>query len=376
MRRWDAGDGAWEPTDHQLEDTTYAYALSPSLGVDAAGNAFVVYNQYDEALDVNHAWAVRYSAATDTWGAVERIDSSDTRSVIGPELAMDPMGNALVVWRDDGVDDTIAYSHYDAATGSWDAEQGLVAALDPPRARAPQIAVNDDGDAVVAWREYDGNGDIYAARWDATAGAWDPYASLEVEPGNTGDPYVVVGNDQRVTVVWEQVMVGTQRVIAGIRWDPTLGWDAAPTYADVINAVLSSFARQPDTDSSGNVAVPIAGIGTQMHRAHGTFLNVSTMVWEPPTLLWNDETALTLARAVGVDGNDDALYAFVHQGSVRVRRRRADGTWDTDPVLISSPGISAGGVELVGLDDGWFIVWQQQAPDEMWDLHGAFCSVQ
>ena len=71
-----------------------------------------------------------------------------------PDLAIDPQGNAIVIWQqDDGTRSDIAMSRFDAATGEW--QPAVLAETEPGNAAAVRASA-DGGQALLAWLQREG----------------------------------------------------------------------------------------------------------------------------------------------------------------------------------------------------------------------------
>src|SRR4029077_16380972 len=82
------GTATWVQTD----------AVSPVVGVDAAGNAMSIHRALESGRQ--NLWSVRYIAGSGWWGG-ERIEESTGADVIDYDLAMNAVGDAVAVWVDD-----------------------------------------------------------------------------------------------------------------------------------------------------------------------------------------------------------------------------------------------------------------------------------
>jgi hypothetical protein len=118
-----------------------------------------------------------------------------------PTIALDDQGNGLVAWgeRDKG----IRVARHRAGDGFTAAQTLAVAGLDSPR--EPQLAVASGGRAVVAWVDDAASGQSYpdaiaAAVGTATAGFGKPHA-LELAADGWA-PGVAI-DDRVATVVWQ-----------------------------------------------------------------------------------------------------------------------------------------------------------------------------
>jgi hypothetical protein len=69
----------------------------PTVGVDGAGNAIVVWTQWDGTR--NEVWAGRFSPSRG-WDAAQRIDTVGNNQ--RPQIVVDPQGKAFVAWAEFG----------------------------------------------------------------------------------------------------------------------------------------------------------------------------------------------------------------------------------------------------------------------------------
>jgi hypothetical protein len=96
---WDTAEDLWasifEPpnTWRQLERLVASDFRNAHVGIDAAGNRFVVFTHWNGTRDVLSAR--RYVPASG-WGQAQPIDTVGQSQ--SPRLAVDPAGNALAVW--------------------------------------------------------------------------------------------------------------------------------------------------------------------------------------------------------------------------------------------------------------------------------------
>lgn len=91
--RYTVGSGWGMATLIESEDT--GPATDPQIAVDAAGNAMAVWQQHDGTR--RNIWANRYTAGSG-WGTAALIESEDDGGASRPEIAIDAAGNAWAVW--------------------------------------------------------------------------------------------------------------------------------------------------------------------------------------------------------------------------------------------------------------------------------------
>ncbi len=184
---------------------------TPQVAVDALGNAFVVWTQ-ENVSGVRHIFASRYDVHDGNWTAVIPVDEGAGEAV-RPQIAIDSGNNPIIVW-----------SQYDSATGHYniyakrctDESTCTLVQLDhhdTSDADYPRIATDTAGNAFVVW--WDDNGtraSIYANHYTAGSG-WDTAATLlehddydvtspDIATDARGNAYVVWGQDNQASAGW------------------------------------------------------------------------------------------------------------------------------------------------------------------------------
>ena len=151
VNRYTAGSGWGAVEKMQGVDITGGVG-SPQIVMDASGNAFAAWPQYNGRVD--DIWAKHYAIGTG-WGAAQKIDTEDLGDARFPQLALDPLGNAFAVWyQHDGSRYNI-WANYYTAGRNW----GIAEKLETENfgdATNPQIAMDDLGNALAVWYQYDG----------------------------------------------------------------------------------------------------------------------------------------------------------------------------------------------------------------------------
>ncbi len=195
--RYAAGSG-WGSAQ-LLEALDYAVD-EPEVAIDGSGNAVAVWYQRDAALGPYKIWAARYAVGS-TWGTAQAI-SSGSESAATPRVGMDASGNALVVWYQyQGVPTSILAARYVAGTG-WSLpvaiESGSGTAFDP------DIAVNSSGNAVAVWKQHDYTTySVYANQYTAGSG-WGTAGLIEAIDFEADDPAVAINNSGSAVALWRQ----------------------------------------------------------------------------------------------------------------------------------------------------------------------------
>jgi hypothetical protein len=139
----------WSSAQIIAEPTTSS-PVGGSVAIDAAGNAIAVWG---ENLTSSPFWANRYVPGTG-WGTRESI-SSDAPGSSVPEVAVDPSGQAIVVFRqDNGTEYSMWANRFLPGSGWGTPEQ--IETDDAGTATSPRIAVDASGSALAVWSQYDG----------------------------------------------------------------------------------------------------------------------------------------------------------------------------------------------------------------------------
>jgi hypothetical protein len=169
---------------------------NPQVAVDPAGNAVVVWRRYDGA---NYRIQLRRRTATGVLSAVKTLSAAG-HDANDPQVAVDAHGNAVVVWsRSDGANERIQVLRRTAG-GSLSAVQTLSSAGGD--AYEPQVAVGGDGSAVVVWERYNGTDNRIQVRRRTAAGALSAVQSLSASGQDAYAAQVAVDPHGRAVVVW------------------------------------------------------------------------------------------------------------------------------------------------------------------------------
>jgi hypothetical protein len=167
-------------------------ASGARVAMDAAGNAIVAWERLDGA---NRRIQAAFRPAGGTFRAPQTLSAAG-QSAFQPRVALDAAGNAIVAWRrNDGAADRIQAA-FRPAGGTFGVPQTLSAAGEglgaappatiPGAARDPDVAMDPAGNAVAVWRRFDGGdwriqaafrpaGVTFEAPQTLSATAWDAF---------------------------------------------------------------------------------------------------------------------------------------------------------------------------------------------------------
>ena len=195
-------DGAAWGTAELIETDKAGDACDPQISLDGAGGAIAVWYQ-DDGIRFN-IWANHFDGFA--WGTAELIGTDSAGDAYGPQIAADGAGDAVAVWYQYNA---IGYStRSDILTNRFDGAAwgtaGLIETDNAGSAYGPQIAMDDTGSAIAVWDQYDGiRSNIWTKRFDGAA--WGT-AGL-IETNNAGGAYssqIAMDDAGNAIAVWAQ----------------------------------------------------------------------------------------------------------------------------------------------------------------------------
>jgi hypothetical protein len=253
--------GGWDLAATIIDGNQTNNANWPHVAMDPNGDALVVWAQSDGMR--TSIWSNRHTL-NDGWGVSERIEANNVGSAIVPQLAVDANGNGLAVWAQDTGSGNDIWSNRYAPGGGWGVA-ALVHADAAGPSNWPALAMNPAGEAMVVWVQDEGAG--FERMWwagyapdsgwadadDVGTGAVDPLAFY---PKLTLDP-----NGHALTV-WVQ-----ERAIWASRYVQDEGWGIGERITNPQSS-QEAVAPQLGIDAGGRATA------LWIQRA-GIFLNIS-----------------------------------------------------------------------------------------------------
>jgi hypothetical protein len=192
----------WEP-GQTLSDGA-ENANEPRVAVNARGDAVALWEQPSGGNEVLEA--ATNPASTGKWGTpVAVTNGAVVVEPAGQELAIDAQGDAVVVWSWlVGKRDVVEATEGNAASSIWKASVAL-SPLGATEEEMPQVAVNPQGNAVVVWERSTGaNVIIEAASGLAASGSWQPPVPLSATGENAAGPQVALYPPGDAAAVWQR----------------------------------------------------------------------------------------------------------------------------------------------------------------------------
>jgi hypothetical protein len=293
-----AGTG-WEGAV-SVESSAVLAAIEPSVAVDVNGNAMAVWRQTDGTM--YKVWANRFIAGTG-WGTAELLDTDTGGLDFAPQIAIDPAGNAIVVWlREDGPAYSIRAKRYIRGIG-WESAISILS-TNLGYSQGPRIAMDEAGNAFVVWNQDDVYPFIstWSCRYVGGAG-WETAQVIETDDrGHTYKAQIAVTPSGEAFAAWEQ-SDGTRYNIVANRYIAGIGWGTAQIISSSNGDGTQWPALAVDFDGNAVVAWEQFSYGTYSHKIYATRYAAGEG-WGPerPIQTDNDPTAVYPAIAIDKDG--------------------------------------------------------------------------
>ena len=182
-------------------------AYNPQVAMDDNGNALIVWMQSDGSTQQIYKSEYRDGVWTDPEDLDDHI-SPGGQHAYNPQVAMDDNGNALIVWmQHNGTRQQIYKSEY--RDGEWTHPTDLFNSISPDAgsANSPQVAMDDNGNALIVWPQSDGsNYQVFKSEY--RDGAWTHPEDLDDNISQNGqDAYpsqVAMDDSGNAVIVWNQ----------------------------------------------------------------------------------------------------------------------------------------------------------------------------
>jgi hypothetical protein len=330
--------------------------------------SFLDYELFAGAVDVNDSgvavalWGENIIASrmNRLWGSVYRAGAWSAPTALGDpgsgdgSVSVMPNGDAMVVYVQS---QHVQAKRYLAASDSWTSSAPISA--DAPAdtfTSSPGVVTDGLGNAIAVWSQ---SNQVWARRYDASAGWSATVVQLSASPRSAFDPKIVVDGNHRFTAVWVEDTApfdpslpggGPNKPTAHARryvadWEPDrrIGW--ADT--DLPGQFDSASRIWIDANSAGSVFVvweqsrtlPDNSIQREIDAAH---FDPVAGAWSPPETIASHNANLSFPQ-VAVDSSGRALAGWIRDetngpGTHLVTMRgswfnTASGTWGTAELL-------------------------------------------
>ena len=326
-------DGVWAEPE-LIETSDSGNAWSPKI-VSDQGNWTVVWQQYGDGWE--SIWGSRYFWYGDGWSEPVMIDTDDSWSTFNPDVAADAYGHAICVWQQyENSFSSIYASRFVPGVG-WGTPV-MIEHNDSGDSVDPQIAMEPTGDAVVVWKQIDGHeidggsADIVSCRYEAGIG-WGSEVYLDSDPAtDVWGQKISMAYKAGPVVIWMRDD-GVRWTVWGSLFDDDSGW-GAPELVCNPDAIFAC----PSDVTINSAGTAIAVWHQYQNGVWSIWSNMHGPVTEPPTpeplIKVSDGTSVTVYEQTG----EVYSYAF----SVD-QLMTTGGTFTTVAMLIEEYTITSDG---------------------------------
>jgi hypothetical protein len=179
----------------------------PATAMDNNGN-FVIVWEGSGAGDNNGVFARKYNNTGHPLGSVFLVNTTTFRSQVNADIAMDNNGDFVVVWDSyqDGLRNNIYAQRYHS-DGSRAGSEFIANTLSTSSQSTPTVAMDDDGDFVIAWASNrEGDQGIYAQRYysDGTPNGSDFHVNTYTISSQSR-PRAAMDSDGDFVITWTSI---------------------------------------------------------------------------------------------------------------------------------------------------------------------------
>jgi hypothetical protein len=233
-------------------------ALDPRVAVDTLGNAVFAWRRFNGTSFVMQA---RARAADGTLSGLQSL-GADASS---PQVAVDPAGDAVFSWLHfDGTNYRVE-TRARSASGTLSGAKAISKA--GTDAFLPQVDVDATGDAVFAWERFSNGQYQVQARGRSAGGALSPVKALSTAGTDAISPQVAVDGDGNAVVAWTRQGGAYDRIEARTR-------SAAGALGPTVQVTGGgSFPSNPvlDANATGDSALGWDAVTTTGPGVQGAF---------------------------------------------------------------------------------------------------------
>jgi hypothetical protein len=194
-------------------NTTWGnYQQSPSVAMDDNGNFVVAWMSKGQEVPNDGSYGIyaqRFDNTGATVGSEFLVNTYITGEQYSPSIAMDDDGDFVIAWESNGQDGGIRgiYAQRYSNTGTVVGSEFLVNTNTVNDQRYPSVAMDSDGDFVITWQSdgQDGsNNGIYAQRYNNTgATVGGEFLVNTYITSEQTNPSVAMDSDGDFVITWE-----------------------------------------------------------------------------------------------------------------------------------------------------------------------------
>jgi len=192
--------------EFRVNSYTTSFQRDVDIAMDAAGSFVVVWDSYGQDGDSGGIFGQRFGADGNSIGSEFQINTGTTGNQKVPAVAMNAVGNFVVVWRGPGEDQNDIFAQRFDANGQVIGDEFQVNSNTVDEQLCPSVAMDNDGKFIIVWESVntpqEGMRAICAQSYDSSG---QPLGSqIRVNDQNCACRYpdVALSNSGQAIVVW------------------------------------------------------------------------------------------------------------------------------------------------------------------------------
>jgi len=339
--------GTPQGSEFKVNSTVSRNQSDPVVAMDAAGNFTVAWESYEQDGSWWGIYAQRYNSSGTPQGPEFLVNTWTANYQREPDIAMDANGHFVVTWysvpQDGGLEGIYA-QRFDP-TGTREGGEFRVNTWTTDEQTSPTVAMDADGDFVIAWRSYLQDGaeyGVFAQRFDSLGVAQGAEFQVNTHSFKSQlSPSVGMSVQGDFVIAWESYLHdGSSDGIYAQRYN-SLGVPQGAEF--LVNSFTIGQQRFPAVavDSQGDFVITWQtlgpdgdgyGIYAQRYNSDGSTestnfrVNTFTSGWQlAPTVAMDSDGDLVFAwQSAAQDGSSYGVFA---QRFLKVGQRDVPGVW-------------------------------------------------
>ena len=243
--------------ENQVNTTTADAQKVPAVAV-APDGSYVVTWQGEDA-DKEGIFARVYDENGSPVTGEFQVNTVTSGKQKAPEVAIDNDGNFVIVWQGEDADDEGIFARVFDSAGTPQTGEILVNTVTADEQKAPDVTMDADGDFIVAWQGQDADKEgIYARVFDANGVAQTGEIAVNTTTADAQKEVSIAADDAgNFVVAWQGEDADKEGIFA--RMFDNAG--VATTGEIAVNNITSGKQKHPDVgmDSSGDFVVAWEG---------------------------------------------------------------------------------------------------------------------
>jgi uncharacterized repeat protein (TIGR01451 family) len=204
-------DGSPAGSEFLVNTETSSYQETPSVAMDADGDFVIAWTDHTQDGSFYGVYAQRYTADGSTAGSEFQVNTYTTNKQSNPSIAMDADGDFVIAWQSLGQDDISDSNSYGIFAQLYTADGSTVGSEFPVNTgflnnqRDSSVAMDADGDFVIAWASDDDDSsyEVYAQRYTADGSKAGGEFQVNTETASFQEsPSVAMDSDGDFVIAW------------------------------------------------------------------------------------------------------------------------------------------------------------------------------